>query len=634
MAEEEKNFSVWSFIKGFGKLLVGTLLVLQGILGLVALLIVIGLVTNIGNGFMGGKGGPLPAVPDEAALLINPNGALVEESEAADPFEEALEAAYGVEDPDQIEVGELVRAIRHAATDERITGIVLDLRDLYIPPIYASKVYDVAAALDAFRKDSGKKIYAVGDYYTQEQYLLAARADEIHMHDKGSIVLIGYGAYEVYLKSFLEKLLITPHVFRVGTFKAAVEPFLRDDMSPEAKEANLAYLGSLWGGYAAEVEKSRKLPAGSIDRFANDFNGALRKSGGDLAKAALSAKLVDKLSSRQAQLKAMKAHFGETDDGDFYRHVEVDDYLRAIGQPHDDADPDVAIITVAGSIVDGEVSPGLGAGGDTIADYLEQAVSDDEVKAVVLRVDSPGGSVFASELIRDGVIALKEAGKPVVVSMGSLAASGGYWVSAPADAIYAAPTTVTGSIGIFGFFATFEKAAERWGVTVDGVGTTALSPIYGVGAGPLPDNLADIFQQSIEDGYNDFLDVVAEGRKLDRAYVDQIGQGRVWIGSKAKDLKLVDKIGDLDAAVKDAAQRAKLEQYDQVKIRETQSPFEALFGQAAARAMAALGVDIDDARRGQSFLRKAVTAVKEQIRFFDEFNDPQAIYARCLSCGH
>lgn len=631
MSEEEHKNSVWGFLKGFGKLLIGILMVLQGIVGLAVLLLFVGLFVGISDGLGGKKA--VVNVPKDAALLINPNGVLVEEAEAEDPFELLIQEAYGAEEPSQIEVGKLARAIRSAASDDRIKGLVLDLSQLYIPTISASKAHYLAGVIDEF-KTSGKKVYAVGDYYGQDQYLIASHADEIYMHDKGSIVLVGYGAYDAFMKSFLEKLLVTPHVFRVGTFKAAVEPFLRDDMSPEAKEANLAFLGGMWRNYVADVEKARTLPAGSIDNFANNLNAILRETNGDFAEAAVKYKLVDHLSSRPEQLAAMQAAFGEDDSGETFKNIEYAAYLHAVGPEKDDSDPNVAIVTAAGTIVDGEAAQGVAAGGDTIAGYLKQALDDDDVKAVVLRVDSPGGSAFASEIIRDGVLALKAAGKPVVVSMGSLAASGGYWISAPADEIWASPTTVTGSIGIFAFFPTFEKAAQHWGLNIDGVGTTALSSLYATGVGPLEENVADIFQQSVEDGYRDFLGVVAEGRKLTPDYVDSIGQGRVWVGETAKEIKLVDNLGDIDDAVAAAAKLANLTQYDRVQIRETHSPFGMIFGDVAAKAMKAMGVERSKAEATQSIVRRAIATVEKEVAFFDEFNDPKALYARCLACGN
>lgn len=631
MSDDEHKSGVWGFLKGFGKLIIGILLILQGVIGLAMLLLFVGIFVGVSDG-LGGKQ-TVGTVPKDAALLINPNGVLVEETEVKDPFEQFLQNAYGTEEPEQIAVGDLARAIRSAAKDDRIKGLVLDLSQLYISPISASKAHYLGGVVDEF-KATGKKVIAVGDYYGQEQYLIASHANEIHMHDKGSLVLIGYGSYDAYMKAFLEKLLVTSHVFRVGTFKAAVEPFLRDDMSPEAKEANLAFLGSMWTSYVKNVEAARGLPAGSIDRFANDLNNILRQSNGDFAKAALDFKLVDHLSSRPEQLAALTAAFGENEAGDSFKNVDLGTYLSAIGPEKDGHAPNIAIVTAAGTIVDGEAPPGVAAGGDTIAGYLKDALDDDDVKAVVLRVDSPGGSAFASEIIRDRVLALKEAGKPVVVSMGSLAASGGYWISAPADEIFASPTTVTGSIGIFAFFPTFEKAAQYWGVNVDGVGTTALSSLYATGVGPLQDNVADIFQQSVEDGYRDFLDIVAEGRNLETGYVDSVGQGRVWIGEQAIGLKLVDKLGDIDDAVAAAAKLANLTEYDRVNMREELTPFELMFGTAAAKLTVSLGLEKKQARATQSLVRKAISVVEKELTFIEEFNDPNALYARCVVCAN
>lgn len=631
VSEDEHKSGVWGFLKGFGKLMIGILLVLQGVIGLVMLLLLVSLFVGVSDS-LGGKTA-VGAVPKEAALLINPEGVLVEEAEIKDPFEEALADAFGSDEPPQVEVGELARAIRAAAKDDRIKGAVLDLSRLYISPISASKAHYISAAIDEF-KTSGKKVYAVGDYYGQEQYLIASHADEIYMHGKGSLVFVGYGSYDAFMKSFLDKLLVTPHVFRVGTFKAAVEPFMRDDMSPEAKEANLAFLGSMWTSFKTSVEKARNLPEGTIDRFSNDLNAILRETNGDFAEAALKFKLVDHLSSRPEQLAAMEAAFGKNDAGDGYKNVDYSTYLTAIGKDKDDHDPNIAVITAAGTIVDGEAPSGVAAAGDTIAGYLKKALDDENVKAVVLRVDSPGGSSFASEVIRDGVLALKAAGKPVVVSMGSLAASGGYWISTPADEIWASPTTITGSIGIFAFFPTFEKAAQHWGLNIDGVGTTALSSLYATGLGPLEDNVADIFQQSVEDGYRDFLGVVAEGRKLEPEYVDSIGQGRVWIGEDAIGLKLVDHLGEIDDAIAAAAKLANLTEYDRVDLREHRTYWQQLFGQTAARAMLALGMDKPGARSANSLIKKATASVRKEIEFVDEFNDPNALYARCVICAN
>jgi protease-4 len=637
VASEEQNFTVWGFIKGFGKLLIGLLLLLQGLIGLVMLLLVVGVLVGVSSGVSGGKSAVNLTIQQDSALLINPSGVLVEQAPEVDPIQQAIEEAYGIDEPDAVEVHDFIRAIRKAKGDDRIKGLVLDLAGLYVPASSASKLHDIAAEIDAF-KASGKKVIAVGDYYGQEQYLLAAHSDEIYLHDYGNVIIYGYGAYETYVKGLLEKLKVTTHVFRVGTFKSAVEPFIRDDMSAEAKEANLAFLNVLWDSYARSAEKARELPDGAIKRYADGLAGLINAAGGDLAKTALDYGLVDGLKSRPEQLDYLKEQFGEDKDGELFKHVEFWRYLASVGgslydeDGSDGGDPNVAIVTAAGEILDGEASTGEAAGGDTIAGYLKEALDDEHVKAVVLRVDSPGGSAFASEVIRDGVVALKEAGKPVLVSMGSLAASGGYWISSPADEIYASPTTITGSIGIFGLFTTFENSAAEIGVFTDGVGTTTLAPILATGIGPLPQEAADILQRSTEDGYEKFLKIVGEGRKLDRDYIDSIGQGRVWIGARALELKLVDKLGGLEEAVKAAAARANLEKYDVVEIIDKTTPFERIFGGMSGRIMKLLGVGADDAKLAGGALDKAIAQAKAQIAFFESFNDPSGLYARCLAC--
>jgi protease-4 len=629
---EESNFTVWGFIKGFGKLLIGLLLLLQGLIGLVVLVLFVGVLISVSNGVAGGKPAANAAIEAGSALLFNPNGVLVEEAEIKDPFDQLIQDAYGVDEPSQIELGDVVRVIRKAKDDDRIKGLVLDLSQFYVPSSSATKLHDIAAEIDAF-KTSGKKVYAVGDYYGQEQYFLAAHADQIYMNDFGNVILYGYGAYGTYIKSLLEKLKITSHVFRVGTFKSAVEPFIRDDMSPEAKEANLAFLSVMWAEYARSTEAARKLPAGSVQNYADQLGSFLTQAGGDFAKTAVDFGLVDGLKSRSEQLAFLKGEFGATKDGKSFKGVGFHRYLTAVGDDAQSADaPKIAVVTASGVIVDGEAPPGEAAGGDTIAGYLKRALDDEKVKAVVLRVDSPGGSAFASEVIRDAVLALKKAGKPVVVSMGSLAASGGYWIASAGDEIWAAPTTITGSIGIFGYFTTFENTAAEIGVYVDGVGTTSLAPILATGIGPLPENAADLFQQSTEEGYERFLKIVSEGRGLEADYVDSIGQGRVWIGQKALDLKLVDKLGGLDDAVAAAAQRAGVEKYDVVDMIERPTPFERIMGHATTRLMHAAGFDKPHAGAGRVALQKLLQEAETTAGFLTSFNDPSGLYARCLAC--
>ena len=628
---EQSGFSVWGFIKGFGKLVIGSLLVLQGLIGLVVLLLFVGVLVSVANGVAGNADKPQVTIPDEAALVINPNGVLVEQAKDVDPFEAVIEEAFGADQPTQIEVHDLVRVIRKAKDDDRIKGIVLELGNLQIPSSSASKAHYLSAELRKFR-ESGKKIIAVGDFYSQDQYLLAATADEIHMNDYGNVVIFGYGRYGLYLKSFLEKLKITSHVFRVGTFKSAVEPFLRDDMSPEAEAANRAYLDVLWREYISTVEGARGLTAGTLSNYSNNLGDVLRSNNGDFAKAALETGLVDKLNSRAEQREHLMTMFGKDEDEKSFKQVSFRRYLASLGGRKDGANPNIAVITASGTIIDGEAPLGEAAGGDTIAGLLRKAREDENVKAVVLRVDSPGGSAFASDVIRDEVLAIKASGKPVVASMGSLAASGGYWIAAGADEIWAAPTTITGSIGIFGYFNTFEEAAAEWGVYTDGVGTTALSPIMATGIGPLPDNIADIIQQSVENGYDRFISIVAEGRDLDKDYVKTIAEGRVWIGERASDLQLIDSLGGIDESIDAAARLAELEEYDVVEMTDKKTPFEQFLSGLSTKAIAYAGADEAASRRKTPALVKAAGKIEEQIEFFGEFNDPNAAYARCLAC--
>ncbi|GJL90559.1 signal peptide peptidase SppA [Hyphococcus sp.] len=633
MSEHESHFSVWGFIKGFAKLIIGVLLMLQGLIGLVVLILIVGVMTQVMNGVAGNADTVSVSIPDEAALVLDPNGMIVEIAEDVNPLEVLREEAYGISEPSQIEVHDLVNVIRAAKDDKRIKGLVLDLGAMGAASSSASKLHYLADEIVKF-KESGKKVVAVGDFYSQDQYLLAANADEIYMNDYGNVLIYGYGSYGTYVKSFLEKLKITSHVFRVGTFKSAVEPFLRDDMSPEAKEANVAYLTKLWGDYAESVESARGLAPGAIADYANNMSALMESVDGDFGKAAVKAGLVDELLSRAEMNKKLVDEFGKSKDGKSYKKVSFKRYLTSLPKPNDGSNPNIVVITAAGTIVDGEAPTGRAAGGDTIAAQLKKAREDDNVKAVVLRIDSPGGSAFASDIIRDEILAIKAEGKPVVASMGSLAASGGYWIAAAADEIWASPTTITGSIGIFGYFNTFENTAAELGVYVDGVGTTALSPILATGIGPLPESAADILQQSTENGYDRFLTIVGEGRGLEKDYVDSVGQGRVWIGERALELRLVDKLGSYDDAIKAAAALAKLEKYDVVDMKEKRTTFEMFLSNLSETSLAAIGVNRNGGKEfaAHGAVAQLVRAAEAQVKFFSEFNDPNAAYARCMTC--
>ncbi len=639
MEYERSRMTIWSFLKNLFKVVIGFSLLVQSLLFLLLIVFIFGLIGSVSSS-LSGKGndeGPTIAVPDGGALVLNPEGVLVETSPPADPFGDAVAQAFGGAAEAQVSVHDLVKTLRHAAKDDRIAALVLDLQGLYIPAGSASKAHYLAQEVEAFR-ETGKRVIAIGDFYTQEQYLVASEADEVLMHDMGTVLIEGYGRYRTYYKSALDKLKVTAHVFRVGTFKSALEPFLRDDMSPEAADANRAYLNVLWEEYQAAVDENRGFTPGTINAYAQSPVDAIRAAGGDMAGAAEQAGLVDALMSRGEMLDRVAAIVGRDKDKNAgFKGISYRSYRFSVPGAEDRGRvPNVAIITAAGTIVDGDEPYGVAAG-DYIARQLRDARFDENVKAVVLRVDSPGGSAFASEIIRDELLAVKAAGKPVIVSMGSLAASGGYWISANADEIWAAPTTLTGSIGVFGFFPTFENTAADLGVFVDGVGTAPLSAIQGAGVGPLPEEVGEIFQASVEDTYGRFISIVSEGRGMSEAQADAIAQGRVWIGKTAQQLGLVSRLGTIDDAIAAAAARAGLEEYDVVGMVREKSRFE-LFLEALAGNDEVTGSDMlvdemfAERRSNAVTLGRLLQMAQKEVKFLSSFNDPNGVYVRCAEC--
>jgi protease-4 len=623
------RLTVWQFLKGFAKVVVGGALLLQALLFLILISVVLSLVNGISSGAEKEKKAAMK-VAEGSALHFNPAGLLAETTPEDDPFQEAINEAFGSGDDGQVSVHQLVDAIEAAKDDERISSMVVDLSDLIVPDIYASKAHHLADAIEDFR-ESGKKVVAISDNYGQNQYMIASEADEVLLHTQGFVFMTGYGRYRTYYSSLLEKLDVTKNVFRVGTYKSALEPILRDDMSPEAAEANLAYLTVLWDRYTDRVDENRGLSSGTTAQFANQIPEALRAADGDVAVALLEAGYVDELVTRIERESYLEELVGRNDD-DELKMVELEKFMKTMKKPEDRDDiGNIAIVYVEGAIVDGEQETGV-ASGDYVAGKLREARLDDDVQAVVLRVDSPGGSVFASELIRNEVQALRDAGKPVVASMGSLAASGGYWVSADADKILADPTTITGSIGIFAYVPTFENLAERIGVYTDGVGTTPLSAIATAPVSALPEEAKTIFQQSIEDGYRDFLNVVATGRDIPIGRVAEIAEGRVWIGTDAIELGLVDAFGGLEDALNEAAVLAEMDDFDVITTTREKSRFEQfledLSGEAAAR------VTVGTSREGfdRTFIGAAARLIEEETRYQATFTDPNGLYIRCLEC--
>ena len=567
-----------------------------------------------------------PTVPASAALYIRPAGTLVDQL-AGDPFDRALEELVGDAEVQTL-VQDVVDGLAFARDDDRISAVVLDLTGA--PGGGLSKFHRIADAIDDFRT-SGKPVIARADYYFQGAYYLASRADEIYLHPDGAVGIYGFGVYLNYFKDAIDKLKIDWNVFRVGTYKSAVEPYLRNDMSPEDREALEFVVDQLWRRYKEDVETARGLDEGTLQRVLDDLPATLGKFEGDIAELALELDLVDRLVTRAEFQQRMVEIAGANGDENDYPVADLGEYLQQMRLLHGDnsAEQNVAVVVASGEILYGSHPPGL-IGGDSTAQLLRQARKDDSVKAVVLRVDSPGGSAFASELIRNEIEELKAIGKPVVASMSSVAASGGYWISMAADRIYATPYTITGSIGIFGMFPTFQRSLEALGVSTDGFGTTSVAGQ----ARPdraMSEEMRSLIQLNIEKGYADFIGRVSMHREMSIDSVDEIAQGRIWSGADALENGLVDEIGELDSAIAAAAELAGLveDRYGIKSIEQKLSPGEQMMLDLLGGA-GAMGFDIPGMFRRPSAVERFAAGIEDIVFPLTRFNDPRGIYAHCF----
>jgi protease-4 len=497
-----------------------------------------------------------PRVPAGArgALLLDLDGTIVEEPAPIEPLEllgggSALVREYRRRD--------VVASLEAAAEDKRIEAIALDL-DVFTGGGQVT-LSSVARALDKVRK-AGKKVIAYASTYTDDGYQLAAHADEIWLHPLGAVFLRGPGVETLYYKGLMDKLGVTANVYRAGTYKAAVEPFIRNDMSPENREAMTALVGALWENWLDEVGRAR--PKAQIRDYIARPMPRFEQAGGDMARAALAAGLVDRVGDRTAYGKRLAEIVGTDRDqvpGSF-KTIHFYPWIHTNPAGHDDGN--VGVLTVAGELVDGEAEAGT-AGAETIVRLLHDALEQRDLEALVVRVDSPGGSVYASERVRQAILDAKARGLPVVISMGSVAASGGYWVATAGDQVMAEPSTITGSIGVFGILPSFQGSIEKLGLGVDGVDSTPFTGEPDVLRGPSPE-MGALLQMSVDYIYRRFVALVSQARKLPADRVDAIGQGRVWDGGTARQFGLVDRFGSLDDAIAEAARRAKLDP-DQVR---------------------------------------------------------------------
>ncbi len=568
-----------------------------------------------------------PKLPSQAALVIRPAGDLVEQLQG-DPFERAMAELLGDARP-ETRVQDIIDGLAFAKDDQRIKVVLLQLDGLGGAAL--SKLQQLGTAIDDFRA-SGKPVIATADFYGQASYYLASRADEIYMHPDGLLLVRGFGVYQNYFKEAIDKLKIDWNVFTAGTHKSAGDPYTRNDMSDEDRESFSRLLDQLWTLYLDDVETARVLERGTIDDMVANLATNLRASGGSMGELVLQLGLVDDLLTRE-QLGERVAEFAgaDADNEEGYQAAELKHYLSQMRLMRGDPakSRNVAVIVAAGEIMDGVQPPGT-IGGDSTARLLREARHDESVDAVVLRVDSPGGSTFASAVIANEVVALQEAGKPVVASMSGIAASGGYWISMSADRIIASPATITGSIGVIAMFPTFQRSLDALGISTDGIGSTEWAGQLRIDRA-LSDDAKAFIQAIVEDDYRDFVGQVARYRGMPEGEVDSIAQGQVWTGADALANGLVDELGDLQDAIEAAAELADLEEDDYgLKYFDKElSPTEQLALQFLGNARR-IGLNVGSLRSRPSSLERLADGIVGTLAPLVRFNDPKGIYSHCF----
>lgn len=561
-----------------------------------------------------------PEVPEGAMLVLAPKGTLVEYRVPEDPVQKAMQEALGNPQPPSESLYELMITLEQASQDDNISGLVLELSQFSGAGL--NKVTLLAEAIADF-KESGKPVYAMGSSYSQSQYLLASKADHVFLNPLGMAMLEGFRTERPYFAELLEKLKVKVNVFRVGDYKSAVEPYLLSEMSGEARENLEGWLNEQWQQYLTTAQTNREISPSMVSGNFEDYLAELENADMDMAEVALNTGLVDELLHRDEMRDRIVEFAGRDEEHNSFVQISHRTYWKTLPESVTNqnfashrSSEQVAIIFARGTIVDGNGLP-TEVGGDRIASELREARFDDNVKAVVLRVDSPGGSAFASEVIRQEVLSLREAGKPVIASMSSVAASGGYWISAGADEIIAAPSTITGSIGVFGMIPTVDETLAEVGINFDGASTTNYPAFTATQA--LTPELGTVVQASIDGIYDDFLDLVAEARGMTREAVHAVAQGQVWSGERALTLGLVDTLGDLDDAIARAAELAELSEPTAKWPSYEPSFMEQLF--------ADLGLGDSQVK-----LPEVMGEMNKAYLIFNQFNDPRGAYVRCLEC--
>lgn len=569
-----------------------------------------------------------PSVPDTTALILNPSGIIVDQIRAIDPVSKFLSDYEEKEDSETL-LRDIIEALDTARTDDRVKSLVLDLD--HFRGASMSKLEEIGGAIEKF-KASGKPVFAFAPNYSQSQYLLAVHADKIYLDGQsyqtfGGVFLTGFSVYPTYFKTALEKLKINFHVFKAGLYKGAVESILRDDMSEAAKEATAGWLGVLWEKYRDTIVSQRNVTRESFARYTNHYDELLAGIDNDSAQLAVQEGFVDAIISADAWREEMRSINGES--GKTYKHISYKHYLLATRSSIPIINPaseKIAVITATGTIYDGE-QPAGDIGGESISKLIRQARDDDKIKALVVRIDSPGGSSSASEQIRSELELTQASGKPVIVSMSGYAASGGYWIASTANKIFAASTTVTGSIGVFILFPTFEQSITELGINSDGVGTTSLSGAFNSFEEINP-ALQKILKLKVDSTYKKFLGLVAKGREMSVEEVDAIAQGRVWAGQTAVELGLVDSIGDLNDAIQSAALLADLTDYDVVYLEKELSAKERLFRQLLNSSLRMIHAATGGVSSHWRFLGK----VPREFTDILKMSRSPEIYLQCLYC--
>ena len=569
-------------------------------------------------------------MPDSGALYLAPSGVLVDQKTTIDPLGEIL-SETSQQDSETL-VRDIVEAVNAAASDRRITHLVLDTD--YMAGASLSKLEEISVALLQFKK-SGKPIIAVADNLSQSQYYLAAHADEILLNPLGSVMITGFGSNRSFFKDALDKLKINIHIFRVGKFKSAVEPYIGNSMSPESRQETTTLLTELWQFYGSQVEQLRGLPAGTIHSYADNLHSNLKATFGNASALAKEQDLIDQIATRSEMRSYLNEMIASTDG--YFNHIGLKGYLNHVRlgkfTSAEAQRQKIALIVAAGNIVDGEQPEGT-VGGDTLAGIFADVRDNDDIKAVVLRIDSPGGSAFASEVIRDAMAATREQGIPIVVSMGSYAASGGYWIATEADRVLAMPTTITGSIGVYGVIPTMEDSLAALGVYSDAVNTTANASLLQLNR-PMTEQAKIIFQSGVDNVYSRFITLVANARNSTPKAVHEIAQGQVWTGQKALQLGLIDQLGDLNDAIVEAAELADLSEYSVTYQRKPLTFYEQFLAEINGNiraSLAGLGVNIEQASWLPDSLRQQAVSLLKPFALLDQLTDPRGVYLYCDDC--